>query len=101
MAGGPDPGPNFRYGYHSTGAYTLSYDPSLGLDVLIEQSEREFDLNRRKHLIGEIIRKFYQNASWIFLYEPVTVVIARDHIEWAPYQKVLSNPEYWNIKAMS
>jgi len=101
MSGGPDPGPNFRYGYHSTGAYTLSYDPTLGLDALIEQSEREFDANRRKQMIGEIIRKFYQNASWIFLYEPVTVVIARDHIEWTPYQKVLSNPEYWNIKVTS
>jgi peptide/nickel transport system substrate-binding protein len=101
MSGGPDPGANFRYGYHSTGAYTLSYDPALGLDALIEQSEKEFDTDKRKQLIGEIITKFYQNASWIFLYEPVTVVIASDKVEWTPYAKVLSNPEYWNIKVKS
>ena len=98
MAGGSDPGPNFRYGIHGDGAYTMSYDPALGLDSLIEQSEGAFDPVERKALIGEIITKFYENASWIFLYEPVTIDVGTDKIDWSFYNKVLSNPEYWNIK---
>ncbi|MGE0597959.1 MAG: ABC transporter substrate-binding protein [Dehalococcoidia bacterium] len=101
MSGGDDPGPNFRYGYHSKGAYTMSTDPALGLDALIEQSEAAFDVEKRKALIGQIITKFYENASWIFLYEPVTIAIADDKkLQWTYYNKVLSNPEYWNIKVV-
>jgi len=98
MAGGPDPGPNFRYNYHSTGAYTFSSDPQLGLDALIEQSEQAFDPTARKQLLGQIISKFYEDALCIFLYEPVTVVVARDKLNWSFYGKVLSVPEYWNIQ---
>ncbi|MGE0543214.1 MAG: ABC transporter substrate-binding protein [Dehalococcoidia bacterium] len=98
MSGGSDPGPNFQYGYHGKGAYTNSYDPALGLDPLILQSETAFDATERKRLIGEIITKFYENASWIFLYEPVTVAVARDKVNWPFYNNVLSNIEYWNVR---
>ena len=102
MSGGDDPGANFRYGYSSDGAYTMSYDPALGLDALIAQSEAAFDPTARKALIAQIISKFYLNASWIFLYEPVTIAIANaKKIQWTPYNKVLSNPEYWNIKVLN
>ncbi len=101
MSGGDDPGPNFRYGYHSEGGYTMSYDPALGLDSLIVQSEAAFDPAQRKSLIGQVITKFYENASWIFLYEPVTIAIANSKkVQWTPYNKVLSNPEFWNIKVI-
>jgi peptide/nickel transport system substrate-binding protein len=101
MSGGPDAGPNFRYGYHSKGAYTNSYDPAIGLDALIEQSEREFDPDKRKTIVADIISRFYENASWIFLYEPVTAVVATDKIDWPIYASVLSIPEYWNIRIKS
>lgn len=101
MSGGSDAGPNFRYGYHSKGSYTNSYDPATGIDALIEQSEREFDPEARKKTVAQIITKFYENASWIFLYEPITVVVARDKVEWNIYSSILSTVEYWNIKVKS
>ncbi|HUG09456.1 MAG TPA: ABC transporter substrate-binding protein [Opitutaceae bacterium] len=101
MAGGSDPGPNFRYGYHSGGGYTMAYDESAGLDLLIEESETIFDPEERRQVIGEVITKFYENAHWIFLYEPVTIAVGSDKLEWSFYNNVLSNPEYWNIKVKS
>lgn len=99
MASGADPGFNFRAGYYPGATYTLSYNPDLGIDKFIEDSEKAFDLVERKRLIGEIITKFYEDASWIFLYEPVTIVIAKaKKIQWEYYTKVLANPEYWNIR---
>jgi len=102
MSGGDDPGANFRYGYHSKGDYTMSTDSTLGLDSLIVQSEGAFDPTQRKALNGQIITRFYENASWIFLYEPVTIVIANSKkVQWTYYNSVLSVPEYWNIKVVS
>jgi len=101
MSGGPDAGPNFRYGYHSKGSYTNSYDQATGIDALIEQSEQEFDPSQRGKLVGQVISKFYENASWIFLYEPIAVVVARDKIDWPIYSAILSLPEYWNIRVKS
>jgi peptide/nickel transport system substrate-binding protein len=98
MAGGADPGPNFRYNYTQTGAYTFSFDPALQIDSLVEQSESAFDPAKRKDLLGEIIKRFYLDALCIFLYEPVTVVIARDNLQWDIYGHVVANPQYWRIQ---
>jgi len=97
MSGGDDPGANFRFGYHSGGNYTMS-TPSKEIDALIEKSEGEFDSAKRSELLGEIIKKFYLDAQWIFLYEPVTVVVTNKKWNWAIHKKTLSNPEYWRIQ---
>jgi len=97
MSGGDDPGANFRFGYHSGGNYTMS-TPSKEIDALIEKSEGEFDPAKRSELLGEIIKKFYLDAQWIFLYEPVTVVVTNKKWNWAIHKKTLSNPEYWRIQ---
>ncbi|MEX2229998.1 MAG: ABC transporter substrate-binding protein, partial [Dehalococcoidia bacterium] len=97
MSGGDDPGANFRFGYHSAGNYTMSVpDPSV--DTMIEQSESEFDPEKRADLLRQIVTKFYLDAQWIFLYEPVTVVVASTKWDWDLHSRTLANPEYWNIR---
>lgn len=98
-AGGEDPGANFRYNYHSAANFTLG--PAEGqddIDRLIEESERTFDPDQRKELIGEVIRKLYLSAKSIWLYEPVSVVVTTADWEWDIWGRSLANPEYWNIR---
>ena len=45
-----------------------------------------------------MITRFYEDAHWIFLYEPVTVVVLNKKWLWTPHARTLSNPEYWNIQ---
>jgi peptide/nickel transport system substrate-binding protein len=97
MAGGDDPGANFSYGYHSTGNYTMSV-PDPQVDEWIEASALEFDTAKRAELIGQIITKFYLDAQWIFLYEPIQIVATTNKWDWTFWGKTLGNPEYWNIR---
>ena len=97
MAGGDDPGANFSYGYHSTGNYTMSV-PDPQVDEWIEASSIEFDPEKRKVLLEDIIRKFYLDAQWIFLYEPIQIVATTNQWEWDFWGKTLGNPEYWNMR---
>lgn len=98
LSAGADPGNNMRYGFHSSGPYCSSYDPELGLDILIEQYEAEFDEERRASIAAEVITKQYENATWLYLYEPVTVVVGTAKIDYEFYGKVLTAPQYWKIR---
>ncbi len=98
LASGADPAANFLFGYHSEGAYCSSYDPESGLDELIEESLETVDVDERNALNAEIIRTHYENASWLYLYEPVSVAVATDRMVWDPYWPVLDRPEYWNVR---
>jgi ABC-type transport system substrate-binding protein len=100
MAGGDDPGANFSYGYHSTGNYTMSR-PDPEVDEWIDQSSLEFDPDARRELLEKIITKFYLDAQWIFLYEPIQIVATTNKWDWTFYGKTMSNPEYWNIRPAS
>ena len=96
QAGGPDPAANFRFSYHSTGDFKITWnDPDL--DRKIEAQEQEFDTEKRKKMVEDVIRHYYEDAAAIFLYAPVTVVVMSKKWKWAPAEKVLSVPEYWNI----
>ena len=96
QAGGVDPAPNFRFSYHSSGDFKLTWnDPEL--DKKIEAQEQEFDPAKRKKLVEDVIRHYYLDAAVIFLHEPVTAVVLSKKFAWQPAERVLSNPEYWNI----
>jgi hypothetical protein len=49
-------------------------------------------------LQGDVIAKFYDNASWIFLHQGTRSVLMRDNMEWTPQPESGGFPEYWNIK---
>lgn len=100
MAGGDDPGANFSYGYASSGNYTMSL-PSAKVDDWIEQSAVEFDSDKRRVLLENIITEFYLDASWIFLFEPIQIVAMTNKWEWDFWGKTLGNPEYWNIRPIA
>ena len=68
------------------------------VDPLIEKSEGQFDPAERSKTIGDIILKQYQNATWLYLYEPVTVVLATDKVDWKFYDNSYALAEYWNIR---
>jgi len=97
MSGGDDPGANFRFGYHPNGDYTMS-PASAEVATLIERSEGEFDPEARADLLAQIVTKFYEDASWIFLHEPVTVSVTTDAWDWDVFGRALSNPEYWRMR---
>jgi len=97
QAGGVDPAANFRFSYHSTGDFKLTWNDTQ-LDKMIEAQEQEFDQAKRKKLVEDVIRHYYQDAGVIFLYEPVTAVVMSKKFTWQVAEKVQSNPEYWNIR---
>jgi peptide/nickel transport system substrate-binding protein len=86
--------------YRSDGVITLSHDPALNLDPLIDRQAGELDPAKRGPLIAEITTKFYENASWLFLYEGAKVHLGRKNIEWVRYLPTGTFPELWNIKVL-
>lgn len=108
-AGGPDPGANFRYNYHSESNFsngppsdiTPEGDVTELIDTLIEQSEQQFDPEQRRATLEKIITEFYLSAKSIWLYEPVTVAVTTDDWAWSPRGLDLAFPEYWNICPVS
>ena len=105
QSGGDDPGANFRFSYHSSGNFSLgpatdvtpAGDVQPRINSLIEQSEREFDTEKRKGLLQDIISTEYLSAKSIWLYEPVTAVVTSNKWAWDRRSEELSTPEYWNI----
>ena len=106
MSGEDDPGNNFRYNYHSTSNFqnggpvdiTAAGDDTAKVDALIEQSEAEFDPEKRRALLEEIITTYYLSAKNIWLYQPVTVVVTTSGWAWDIWATDLATPEYWNIR---
>ncbi len=86
--------------YRSDGTIALSHDPALNLDPLIDRQAGEFDPAKRNALIAEITTKFYENASWLFLYEGAKIHLGRKNIEWARHSPTGTFPELWNIKVL-
>jgi peptide/nickel transport system substrate-binding protein len=84
--------------YHSKGTQGYSIDPALGLDALIDQTLKEFDVQKRAQLYGDIITKFYDNANWIFLHQHARPIATRANIDWQPYVPTGFLAEYWNMK---
>ncbi|MBI4642004.1 MAG: hypothetical protein HY731_15040, partial [Candidatus Tectomicrobia bacterium] len=94
MAGGDDPAANFTFGYLSNAEYGVHF-PDPGIDRLVEESGTLFDEEKRAQVNKKIITKFYEDANWLFLYEPVNILAMSDKLEWEPTTKYTSYPEYW------
>jgi peptide/nickel transport system substrate-binding protein len=98
LSAGADPSQNFRVGFHSKANYGSSIDPALGLVELIEKSDAAFDINERKAIIADIVTKQYENATWLYLYEPVSVIVATNKLDYSLYGKIVGVPQYWNMR---
>lgn len=98
VSGGVDPGANFAYGYAKGAAYGKSYDAATGVDEAMAKIMATFDEDERARLTADIIVKLYENATWLYLFEPVSMAVASDKVEWEQYSPVLYFPEYWNIR---
>lgn len=80
------------------GVYTKSSYPEL--DLLFDNQSSEFDATKRKEKLGKLWNAWYDNASWIFLYESVRAGVLRNKLDWKPETLVTSHAEYWNIKSL-
>jgi peptide/nickel transport system substrate-binding protein len=102
IAGGVDPSVPARFQVHSKAPYVHYFDPQLSpqLDALIEQIEGEFDPARRNRLVADLVKKVYENANFVFLYEPTYAGIARGNVSYDVYFPTVFYPEYWNIKVL-
>lgn len=80
------------------GVYTKSSYPEL--DPLYDDQSTEFDPVKRKEKLGKLWNAWYDNASWIFLYESVRTGVLRTRLDWTPETLVTSHAEYWNIKVL-
>lgn len=98
VSGGIDPSSNFSFGYVRNSPYGKSYDAATGVDDAFAKIGATFDEQERAKLIGDAIVKLYENATWLYLYEPVGMAVANDKVQWQPYGRVLAFPEYWNIR---
>lgn len=80
------------------GVYTKSSYPEI--DVLYDDQSAEFDPVKRKEKLGKLWNAWYDNASWLFLYESVRTGVLRTKLDWTPETLVTSHAEYWNIKVL-
>ena len=80
------------------GVYTKSSYPEL--DKLYDDQSAEFDQAKRKEKLGKLWNAWYDNASWIFLYESVRAGVLNNKLDWKPETLVTSHAEYWNIKVL-
>lgn len=80
------------------GVYTKSSYPEL--DVMYDDQSAEFDPVKRKEKLGKLWNAWYDNASWIFLYESVRTGVLSAKLDWKPETLVTSHAEYWNIKVL-
>ena len=80
------------------GVYTKS--SYLDLDKLYDEQSAEFDPVKRKEKLGKLWNAWYDNASWIFLYESVRSGVLSSKLDWKPETLVTSHAEYWNIKVL-
>ncbi|MGI8553802.1 MAG: ABC transporter substrate-binding protein [Dehalococcoidia bacterium] len=97
MSGGNDPEPNFFNGYTDDSIY--GGDPGgPELTALVQQQQSELDSAKRAALGGQVITNFYQEARWIFLYEPITVLAVSDKWEYTPYYQPAAYIDYWSAR---
>jgi peptide/nickel transport system substrate-binding protein len=80
------------------GVYTKSSYPEL--DAMYDDQSAEFDPVKRKEKLGKLWNAWYDNASWIFLYESVRTGVMKTKLDWKPESLVTSHAEYWNIKVL-
>jgi peptide/nickel transport system substrate-binding protein len=96
----PEPNSNMQAEYASTGMYTLSVYPDTDIDKLFNAESAEFDTEKRRQLLNQLYTLFYENASWIFLYETVAAGVMRDKLDYTPAGLGPLLPEYWNVKVL-
>src|SRR5262249_3861585 len=95
-----EPSSTMEAEYRTGGIYTKSSYPETKNDALYDKQLQEFDVEQRRKTLGELWTLFYENASWIFLYETVRAGVMKENIVWEPYGLPGSHAEYWNIKVM-
>ena len=75
-------------------------DERAEVDRLIAEAKTEFDTERRKELLSDLVRIHYLEASWIFLFELVQTHVAASRLHWDPYFLQPPSVELWNLRSM-
>lgn len=104
IAAGRNPVQAFRLHTHSKGVFVhpaeVLDDAQTEIDALIERTEAEFDVEKRRALVEEVAIKDYENAADLYLFELVQPNVARDYVEWPIYQNKPPGLEYWNVRVL-
>ena len=101
-------------GFTSLGSFAISVDSAATYehrvevltderaeaDRLIAAAKTEFDQDKRRALLEEVVRIHYLEASWIFLFELVQTHVSTSRLEWDPYFLQPPSVELWNLKAL-
>ncbi len=75
-------------------------DERAEVDRLISEASTEFDTERRRELLSDLVRIHYLDAAWIFLFELVQTHVGASRLHWDPYFLQPPSVELWNLKSM-
>ena len=95
-----DPVSNINAYFDENGSIAHARYPGSGIQELVEAQRTAFDPAERERLINELAVLIYENASYLFLFEPVGTGVVRNNLEWTNYASRQDHFNYWGIRPM-
>ena len=95
-----DPVSNINAYFDENGSIAHARYPDSGIQELVEAQRTAFDPAERERLINELAVLIYENASYLFLFEPVGTGVVRNNLEWTNYASRQDHFNYWGIRPM-
>ena len=96
----PDPVGNINSHMDESGSIAHGQYPGSGIQELIEAQRAEFDPAERVQRINDLAVAIYENASFLFLIEPVSLGVVRNNLEWVNFGHRQDWFNYWGIRPM-
>ncbi len=96
----PDPVGNINSHMDDSGSIAHGRYPDTNLQELIEAQRTEFDPAERAKRINDLAVGIYENASFLFGVEPVSLGVLRNNLEWVNFGHRQDWFNYWGIRPM-
>ena len=96
----PDPVSNINAYLDKSGSIAQAQYPDSRIQELVEATRAAFDPDERAKLINELAVAVYENASLLFLIEPVGTGVLRNHLEWINHGGRQDHFNHWGIRPL-
>ena len=96
----PDPVSNINAHISEDGSIAHGQYPDSGIQQLVEATRSAFDPAERAQAINDLAVAVYENASFLFLIEPIGTGVLRNNIEWINHGGRQDHFNYWGIRPL-
>ena len=95
-----DPVQNIGAWVDEAGSLAMGQYPGSGIQELVDAQRAEFDQFERAKILNELAVAMYENASFLFVMEPVTQAVVRKNLEWINHGGFRNHGSYWGIRPL-